>query len=182
MSKPLVSIICPTTHDRAHFNGRILEMFRQQDYPNKEILFSYADGNVGHKRNLLCAAASGEIIVHFDSDDWYASNWVTEAVTSLLNSEADIVGLSSAIFEQEDGQQWRYDYPEHSNIHGGTMCYRKSFWEAHKFDNMQVGEDSRFAGKGRLFSHGYVDGFIATIHSGNTSPKNCSGDRWVKIK
>lgn len=180
-SHPLVTVICPTTHDRAEFNGRILTIFQQQDYPHKEILFCYADGNVGEKRNRLCRAANGSIIVHMDSDDSYAPNWVTKSVDALLIAKCDIVGLSSAIYQEQDGQKWRYDYPPHTNIHGATMCYLKSFWEQRKFANMQVGEDTRFTERARLFSHDYIDGFTATIHEGNTSPKNLTGERWVML-
>jgi cellulose synthase/poly-beta-1,6-N-acetylglucosamine synthase-like glycosyltransferase len=179
---PLVSVITPTTHDRAHFNERISRIFRAQDYQNKEILFDYGKGNVGAKRNKLCSLANGEIILNFDSDDWYAPDWISKSVAALLRFDCDMVGLSTAYFHSPTlNKTWQYVYPENENLHGATLCYRKSFWEKNNYLNMQVGEDSQFVRKAKFMSHGYVDGFISTVHEGNTSPKNISGERWVLV-
>lgn len=182
MSKPLVTVITPTTHDRTEFNTRIRDIVRSQDYPNIEHSFDYGGGTIGEKRNRLCEIANGTIILHMDSDDFYTPQWVSESVEALASSGADIVGLSSAKFHDEvTNKVWVYDYPLHSNLHGATLCYYKSFWEQHKFTNNQIGEDSMFTSRQKLFSHGYIDGFTATIHAGNTCQKNTSGDRWRRI-
>ena len=89
---PLVTCIMPTC-DRHRFVPEAVRYFLRQDYPNLELVV-VDDGNmpvapllphdprirlirlsdkknVGAKRNIACAAAHGEFIVHWDDDDWY---------------------------------------------------------------------------------------------------------------
>src|SRR5581483_6186815 len=90
---PLVTCIMPTA-DRRHFVAHAIRHFLAQGHPRRELVIvddgadSVADlvpadtrirylrlsarATVGKKRNLACAAAAGEIIVHFDDDDWSA--------------------------------------------------------------------------------------------------------------
>lgn len=180
-----VSIIIPTTHERKRFNDRILNIAISQDYVNKEILFDYNPGNIGEKRNRLCERATGEIIIHFDSDDLFKSDWITKSVEGLIESKSDITGLSEVNFyDEENHQGWKYDYYQFKTPHpasngmavGGTLCYWKKFWETKKFRDIQLCEDQLFVtafGKERftLCTHDYVDGFLGSIHSGNTSLK-----------
>lgn len=181
--RPLVSVITPTTHDRAAFNERMLKVFAAQDYPNKEHLVSYEDVTLGQKMNKLCAAASGEIILNIDSDDTFAPDWITKSVDALLQSKADIVGLKKAYF-YDYGNDFTYAYtypPDTKNIHGGTMCHTKEYWRRNPYISLMVGYDHIFCNKANTFDIGYSDGFIATIHKGNVSPKNTTGERWAHI-
>src|SRR5687768_12073418 len=43
---------------------------------------------LGAKRNLACHYAQGEIITHWDDDDWYAPHWLEYQVQALLTSDA----------------------------------------------------------------------------------------------
>ncbi len=179
---PLVSVITPTTTDREQFNERIKQIFESQDYPNKEHLLDYDSGNVGEKRNRLCKCAKGSIILHMDSDDHYAPDWISRSVYALYSTDKDIVGLSTAVFHSPSlNKSWHYVYPPNENLIGATLCYKKSFWEQKKFNNIMEGEDNDFIRGSRFAAHDYINGFIATIHEGNTSPKNISGERWVLI-
>ena len=56
---------------------------------------------------------------------------------------------------------------------GATMAYKKSFWENHKFVDLQVGEDYDFVWNsgGNVFAMDYLHGFIAILHPHNTSLK-----------
>ena len=176
---PLVTVIVPTTHERKSYNEAILNNFIQQDYLSKHIIFDYREGTIGEKRNRLCHKAVGDIIVHGDSDDLYAKNWITKSVEALLESEADIVGLSKCHF-YDPIQDRAYEYNHAGNptsyLVGATLCYRKSFWERNPFADFQVGEDALFCTgsvgrRATLFNHGYQEGFLASIHPNNTSPR-----------
>src|SRR5262249_23901876 len=90
----LVSCIMPTA-DRRKFVPKAISYFQAQDYPNKELIIIddgaesavdlvpndpliryirlYAKKTVGAKRNMACEEARGEIIAHWDDDDWMAS-------------------------------------------------------------------------------------------------------------
>src|SRR4051794_21540808 len=93
MALALVSCIMPTV-DRRRFVPQAIRCFLAQDYSHKELVIlddgtdSVADlvpqhpeirylrktirQRIGPKRNQACDAARGEIIVHWDDDDWSA--------------------------------------------------------------------------------------------------------------
>lgn len=175
-----VSIVTPTTYDRAIFNERIANIGKSQDYPNiVEHLFDYSDNIIGTKRNNLADNAIGDIIVHMDSDDYYAYDWVSKCVHELQqNPTADIVGLSQ--FYATGG--FKYVGSNNSKtVWGATMAYRKTFWKSNNFKDIQVGEDYMFCKKANVIINPYINGFLATIHSGNTSPKNTTNSAWVSL-
>lgn len=189
MSLPLVSVICPTTHDRKSYNETILNNFIRQDYINKKLTFDYNSGTIGDKRNRLCEAAVGEVICHFDSDDIYSDDWISESVRSLLVSRADIVGLSQLNFydqAKQAGYQYTYNDPVRPWVAGATMCYLKSFWEKNRFVRWQTGEDQMFCngaagGIPKIYDHGYIEGFLASIHEGNTSRRQLYNPRYRRM-
>src|SRR6266567_7684949 len=92
---PLVSCIMPTAN-RRQFARQAITYFQRQDYPSKELLI-LDDGqdciqdlmpedaairytrltgkrSLGMKRNLACEMARGDLILHWDDDDWMAPN------------------------------------------------------------------------------------------------------------
>lgn len=178
---PLVTVIVPTTQDRGKYNARLLEMIFAQDYPNFEVsTYAHDDLTIGGKRNWLCSKARGTIIQHADSDDFYAKDWLSKSVKALMESKADIVGLTKLYFYDENTKTpYLYDIEQHGKhtwVAGATFCYWKSFWETNKFKDINALEDNYFLmGSTRppkIYSHDYVEGFMASIHEGNTCKKN----------
>lgn len=179
MSRPLVSIITPITAARAQFEPGLNAIVAAQDYPNIEHIYIRDEGlNIGTKRNMGCEQANGSIILHMDSDDWYAPDWVSTQVAALLESGADIVGLKELYFYHEQQHSaWIYKWDEaRAWVAGATMCYHKSFWQNNKFRDIQLGEDNYFvwAEGARVAASGYLQGFVAMLHSGNSAPHNKS--------
>jgi glycosyltransferase involved in cell wall biosynthesis len=184
-----VSVIMPCSRpeDLEHAIG----MYLKQDYENKELLicmdsegytlnsdpsnsiyqWGYKGLTVGAKRNNLCSFGKGEIIVHMDSDDSYAPNWITHSVNQLLNTKADLTGLDTGIFKElSTGKRWQYIYKTGQVfILGATMAYWRKTWQRAPFPNKISGEDAEFcATAGIVLPHGYVSGFEASIHPKNT--------------
>lgn len=116
MTRPLVSIITPT-YERAWFLAETARWVRAQSYANYEwlvlddsrepcaALAAAADGRIryrhvtermtiGAKRNKLLDEARGEIIAHFDDDDYYAPEYLRTMVELLEAHAADFVKLS----------------------------------------------------------------------------------------
>lgn len=182
---PLVTVIVPTTEDRAHYRQRIEKMVMAQDYSQKQLLFNTEEGCVGDKRNRLCTEAIGDIILHMDDDDLYAPDWISKSVERLMNSDADVVGLSELLFyDTRDGAWYIYTYPQNMNnwVAGATMCFWKEFWRKSPFPYLNIGEDNGFQ-KGtqltpKIFAHEYGNGFVATIHDNNTSKKVLANPRY----
>src|SRR6185503_6321371 len=168
----LITCIMPTA-DRRHLAARAIGYFQAQDYPNKELLIlddgeqSIADlvrdddqirclrldqkSPLGAKRNLACQEARGDIIVHWDDDDWMAGWRLSYQVRALIENNAAVCGLDKLYFyEPERDLAWQYVYPERSRfwVAGATLCYLKSFWRENPFPNINVGEDTRFVWTG----------------------------------
>ena len=138
---------------------------------------------LGMKRNLACAEARGEIVVHWDDDDWYPPWRVRAQVEALLRENASICGTSRLYYCERDGDRaWEYRHTNHNWVAGNTLAYRREFWASHAFPEIQVGEDSRFVSKAPR--NAIVDLkdpslCVATIHSANTSRKVPKGALWV---
>jgi glycosyltransferase involved in cell wall biosynthesis len=116
MPKPLVSIITPT-FGRGEFLEAIATCVKSQHYRNVEWLVLDdseqpsgalsalpADAvrymhiaerlSIGEKRNRLVDMARGELIAHFDDDDYYGPNYLSTMVGTLETAKADFVRLT----------------------------------------------------------------------------------------
>jgi glycosyltransferase involved in cell wall biosynthesis len=193
------------THNRRAFVARAIGYFLRQDYSCRELIVMDdgidrvadlipADPRVryielaqqhtlGTVRNLACAAASGELIVHWDDDDWAAPWRVSFQVQQLLDQQADICGLDQMLYyDITTGRAWRYHYPGGYGIwvSGSTLCYTRAFWQTNPFPDRGVGEDNGFIWSKRPKRIVVIDDsafYVGIIHAGNTSPKQI-GHRW----
>jgi ADP-heptose:LPS heptosyltransferase/glycosyltransferase involved in cell wall biosynthesis len=194
------------TANRRRFVPAAIDMFLAQDYPDKELVIlddgqvAVADlvpprpelryirtgwrRSVGAKRNEACEAARGDIILHWDDDDWYAPTRLRYQVESLLGAEADLCGIDHVFFmDPRAGQAWEYVYPAGAApwVHGATLCYRREFWRDHPFPDINVGEDTRFLfGANGANIRVLADNrfFVGLVHDSNTSPKRVRDPRW----
>ncbi|MDB5600908.1 MAG: methyltransferase protein [Xanthobacteraceae bacterium] len=202
-----VSCIMPTA-DRRSFIPAAIGYFLAQDYPDKELIV-LDDGrdnvsdlipahpqirylrhdrrqSLGRKRNICCAQAQGELIAHWDDDDWYAPFRLRRQVAALLTAGADICGIDRVLFLDTAARRaWEYVYPSGQApwVCGATLCYTKSFWRENPFREIDIGEDSRFvsAARGaRIEVMPDNDIFVGMIHRANTSPKRMRDPRWQK--
>lgn len=136
---------------------------------------------LGDKRNRLCELARGDIIVHWDDDDWHGPDRIARQRAALEASGADICGLEQVIFLSDDGEEaWDYVYRGRERwVCGGSLAYRRAFWESHPFPALRCGEDTNwvFAAAGaRIHTMDAPEIFIARVHDRNTSPKHTQGD------
>ncbi|RYE40750.1 MAG: glycosyltransferase [Hyphomicrobiales bacterium] len=205
MLGPLVTCLMPT-FDRRTFVPLAIEGFLRQDFPDRELVI-LDDGTdpvadlipddpnvryerltcrirLGTKRNQACQMARGEILLHWDDDDWYASNRISRQVQALTAAGADVCGVSSLLFYDPIGPRaWRYRYPERAKpwVAGTSLCYTRAFWEHHHFDAVSTGEDTRFlwrSGSRRILVLNEPAMVVATVHGRNTSRNNMNGSRW----
>ncbi|HEY4330845.1 MAG TPA: glycosyltransferase [Phycisphaerae bacterium] len=194
------------TFNRRAFVPRAIAYFQRQDYPNKELVI-VDDGteeardlipadariryvrlerraSVGAKRNMACEQSSSPLIAHWDDDDWHARHRLSYQVEELLKCGADICGLKTLLFlASRDGRGWQYNYPEGQRewLSGNSLLYRRQFWAAHRFPEINVGEDSRFvwsAAAGQLVALADSTIHVGIIHTSNVSPKHVGGAWW----
>jgi glycosyltransferase involved in cell wall biosynthesis/predicted O-methyltransferase YrrM len=202
---PLVSCIMPTA-DRREFVPLAVEYFLRQDYPDRELIVvddgadAVADlmpedervryfrlderRSVGEKRNFACEQARGDVIAHWDDDDWYATRRLSYQTAELLGGCADVCGVNLLFFyDAGRGAAWKYVYPAHQKtwMAGSSLCYRRAFWESNCFEHVDVGEDARFVWKsraGRMLVLPDSTFLVAMIHPHNVSPKRTAGAYW----
>jgi len=144
---------------------------------HRRIKYYYVEpiGSIGKKRNYACEKAEGEIIMHWDDDDYYSYDWMLRQLRAMAESKADIVGLNRIIlFSPLVNKFWTYENTDDPPwVSGATMAYRKSFWEKYQFKDIHIGEDYDFIWNsgGKIYAHNYSSGFIAVLHAGNTTLK-----------
>lgn len=205
MFASLISCIMPTA-DRRSFVPAAIRCFLAQNYNEKELVIvddgadSVADlvpddpriryfrneprQPVGAKRNFACRAARGEVLVHWDDDDWSAPWRLRYQVEQLHAEGADICGLSRVWFyASEEKRAWEYVYPSRQKpwVYGASLCYTREFWQRHPFPEIRQGEDTRFVwADTRARVHALPDSrfLVAMIHGKNTSRKRTSDSRY----
>jgi predicted O-methyltransferase YrrM len=206
VSEPLVSCIMATA-DRAAFIPHAIRYFERQDYTNRELIV-IDDGaepieslipkderiryiplparrTMGAKHNLACKEARGEIILHWDDDDWMSPWRISYQVAQIRPEPLDTLsGLSHLLFwDPRARHAWEYVYPPGDRpwVAGGTFCYRREFWESRQFPDMNEGADTVFvwglqnARVQALAEHGF---YVALIHQNNTSRKRTNTFGW----
>jgi len=207
-SQPLVSCVMPT-FNRSRFAAEAIRLFEQQDYANKELVI-VDDGDeripsslvesvqaryvrldrkmpLGAKRNIACQEANGDIIVHWDDDDWMARWRLSYQVGALIENDAVVTGVDKLYFyEPATDTGWLYVYPDRARfwVAGASLCYLKSFWRENPFPNINVGEDTRFVwggGARKMIALQDSSFYVAMIHSGNTSRKRTSDPRYKPV-
>jgi glycosyltransferase involved in cell wall biosynthesis len=195
----------PTANRRRFVPGAIAR-FLAQDWPSREliILDDGADAigdivpdhpairyirtarhsSLGAKRNAACATARGDIILHWDDDDWYSPHRIRMQVEALCESGADVCGIDRALFLDPGAPAaWEYVYPPGDApwVCGATLCYRRAYWHAHPFADTTIGEDTIFAAavhRDRLHVLPDITIFVGLIHDANTSRRQTRDPRW----
>ena len=127
-NQPLVSCIMPTYNQQA-FVPQAIAYFLRQDYPKTKLivvddgtepvqaLLPTDDGiryvrvstkmTVGAKRNLACEQARGDIIAHWDDDDWHAPHRLWYQVGALLEAGVEMGGITTLLFyDLQTGRAW----------------------------------------------------------------------------
>ncbi len=213
---PLVSCIMPT-RNRRRFIPMALRCFERQDYPRRELIV-VDDGEddisdlipdhpairylrlcgrhtVGAKRNRACEAALGEIIVHWDDDDWYGPTRLADQVAPLIADRADITALAMRhVLTLEPFQTWRCPPKLHARLHfrdlcPGTIAFGRHLWSRRGYPNRNCAEDVAFLrglpATSRFHRLDREDLFICLRHGENTwimptDPRQSPG-KWQKV-
>ena len=203
----LVSCIMPTC-DRQGLIPVALKCFLSQDWPDKELVV-IDDGAVkvgglvkqlvpdaayiylaekqiiGAKRNLACETARGEVICHFDDDDWSAVGRVRDQVMRLLESGKQMTGYHSITY-WNGMKAYRYVSPVPHYALGTTMCYQKGFWHTHRFPAKDYAEDNALVYKAcderQLIAVDAGQMMIVRSHALCTSsPERLRQDKWPEV-
>jgi hypothetical protein len=201
----LISCIMPTSN-RRHLVAQAIAYFLRQDYERKELII-VDDGTdciadlvpndsrlrlirlerhtpLGAKRNVACHASRGELIAHWDDDDWMAPDRLSRQVAELTASDALVTGARNLLYYRvQAGEAWLYRAPSDTRPWpvGCTLVYRRSVWEAQPFDEVAIGEDSSFVARlpaERVQTSADSSFYVGLLHAGNAAPKNLTDPAW----
>lgn len=163
---PLVSCVMPTWNRRA-FIPAAIDCWLKQTYENRELVI-LDDGDepiedlipddprilyivegkrriTGDKRNRVNSLAQGEIICHWDDDDWSASDRIAYQVAQLQKTGKAITGFSDLLFwDLAENCAKRFRSSVAGYVCGTTFCYTKEFWSVHRFRARHEASDNDF--------------------------------------
>jgi glycosyltransferase involved in cell wall biosynthesis len=207
---PLVSCILPTKN-RAAFVPDAIRSYQSQTYPNKELIvldngedateslippdptirYARVHGEVttGDMRNACVMQSSGQVICHFDSDDWSAPERVTDQVTR-LGTFGVVTGYHSMLFyDVRDGKCYQWHTPQVTMRYllGTSLCYRRQWWDHHPFRSLTVGEDVRFVQQAMREAYKLVPTaaagqlMVARVHDHQTCRKSLSRTSYTPV-
>jgi glycosyltransferase involved in cell wall biosynthesis len=170
---PLVSCVM-VTRDRPELALQAVRYFQAQSYPRTELVIledgppvlagrlprdprirhlatGAAARSIGALRNEACAVTRGEVIAHFDDDDWHGPERLAAQVAPIVADEADITALRDTVMlDLSDWRFWRLRDDLHRrlfvrDVHGGTLVYRRRVWEEKAtFPDRSLAEDALF--------------------------------------
>ena len=148
-------------------------------------LIHLAEGSItiGAKRNFGCERAAGEYIAHWDDDDYSAPGRLADQIERLKESGKSVTGYQFMPFT--DGAQW-WLYRGQAELFTGNLAVlsprvvEDASVPRHSGGRRQRVRHRRRATAGELATADAGDLMYATIHRGNTSPKNL-GSSYIPI-
>ncbi|CAM3895560.1 glycosyltransferase [Mesobacillus zeae] len=170
----MVSII--TSTNRPCFLQNIIRNFENQDIEEKELvlvlhgftdnasdgvvdnpliklLYSPKEESLGTCLNEAIRHAKYNIIAKFDDDDYYGPRYLSEALKTMEEKDADIIGKQSLfIYFMEDqllsllfpGKENKFIQSQSDTLAGSTLIFKKTVAERVKFQPVSLGEDTAF--------------------------------------
>lgn len=153
---------------------------------DRSIRLVHLNGNpeIGAARNIGCARALGSVICHWDDDDHSEPHRLRDQVDRLIASGKSVTAYGTLRFT--DGRRWWQYNGFGKHAPGSSLLYRRDWWRDHPFPAKHVGEDTAFITAARsrneiVFADG-GDLMYATVHQGNTSPRQLRGKAWKELK
>lgn len=197
----LISCIMPTMRGRERLASLAIECWAEQDYSERELVLVLDEGmgtpwlpggaggpirlvwtpgqaTIGEKFNAGIEAAAGDLLALWADDDWQAS-WRLARQAALFERfpELDIAGCDRMLYlDLETLQAARYWYVPgivtNAYLVGGTMTFRRRFWEERPFEASSSGEDNRWVqgrmGGPNVLSQPDESFYVAMRHGRNT--------------
>lgn len=169
---PRASCLMPTSNRRA-FVPLAIQSFLRQDYPERELIIiddgtesvedlvpqdgriqyvrCRAARSIGTKRNLAAEMATGELLVCWDDDDWFASHRISRQAAPLLAKRYDLSVLECGYILDVTSRQFLHKdrtKPGHLFNVGagwGTLAWTREWWlKGIRFPDSSHGEDVAF--------------------------------------
>lgn len=173
-----VDLLMPTLPGRETFRQRAIESLMAQVYPDGWIITVHQDiddGTLGAKINRLMEKTSAPYAVLTDDDDFHGPTRIQRQVVPLING-FDYSGTSQIYYHDTiTDEGWLYKGI--AKMWLGGLAFTRALWEKKRFQDITIGTDTRWQAavqaehKAKYFDVCDPALFIASIHSGNSSPK-----------
>jgi glycosyltransferase involved in cell wall biosynthesis len=204
MPEPFVSCIMPTRNRRG-FVRQSITCFLRQDYAARELII-VDDGvdpvadlvphdarfryirlaerrSLGARRNLGVQASRGDLIAHWDDDDWMAPVRLSRQVQAIAKTGALVSGLSSVFAYRPvaaaAGVYHAAGTPAEPLL-GCTLVYRRSVWSRQPYLDVGSREDrALLRGLEACQIHDLADPslYVAVLHDGRLGAADASNPR-----
>ena len=145
--------------------------------------------SVGAKRNLAVEHADGEVIVHWDDDDFYGPHRVAVQVAPIASGVADLDVMTHYYsYYLAAGTAVKSTRGVAGNgPHFGTLTYLRRLWQAIPFTDNSLSEDFGFAyaqvvnnsARFQIIQNQPAGSFVCTRHGSNTWAWDASSP-WAK--
>lgn len=201
MLKPLVSCLGLTKAGREVWLRKAVECFLAQTYEPRELVIVADEGMrvavpedarirvvyaprgivLGAKRNFACVQAAGDVLAHWDDDDWSAPERLAVQMARLEESGRALTGFRLLKFT--DGSRWWMYRGDPAFPVGTSLCFRKDWWEQSPFPHLAIASDVPFAysamraGQADVIDAG--DLMYANMHPDSTNKRSMAGSCWA---
>jgi glycosyltransferase involved in cell wall biosynthesis len=117
-----------------------------------------AETRIGHLRNLACNAARGDIVLHWDDDDWHSSERIVRQVAAIEALDSGFT-YSSSVYWYDVSRRLAGRCPSWGR--GGTIgtlfAYHRNLWQRTKFRDLDIGEDSAWWAENDAWGTTFID-------------------------
>lgn len=124
----------------------------------------------GAKRNAANACCFGEVIAHWDDDDWYAAERIQEQMEMLSQPNIQVAGYHSCYFHDVRSDEVRIYQGGEYDLIDSSLMYRRSYWLENMFPPYQFGADYEFIRWARPVAKAAagLGSMVARRHGANT--------------
>ncbi|WP_010283362.1 glycosyltransferase family 2 protein [Bacillus timonensis] len=129
-----------------------------KEYHNVRVFQLDSSITLGECLNFAIEQSTYDFIAKFDDDDYYAPNYLNEAIEAVYHSKGDVIGKRS-IYTYLEGSDVLVVYsPGFENtitktVAGSTLFFKKDIWEKFNFPKTNVDADTLFLTT--VYNNGY---------------------------
>lgn len=180
-----ISCILLASPGRERLRDMAIRCYERQTYQDRElIIIDGTQGVIGDLRNAACERATGDLIAHWDDDDWSHPERLERCAALLVERNLAVTGLCRMPFWDCDTQAaYLYDSQPDTFQVGTSLLYRRDWWEQHRFPSTSAAEDVAFVyatpREKRLSLSDYL--MVATCHGANTQNKSAKLKYWQPL-
>lgn len=165
---PTVTVVTPT-YNREKIFDIAIRNYKNFNYPREKLYWIILDDSptdalknklpndnsiryihstkkecIGAKRNRLASECKTDVICHMDDDDYYYPDSVKIRIIAMLAYKRAVCGtIEYNCYNLVDDSQFiARGKEELMNIGEASLCYLKSFWETHKYNDDDTHEES----------------------------------------